>query len=317
MSDSGKCCPESVKAPHGIRLRVFDFVLDVQCDSGQCIDTIARLLGRFVVENLPDDRIAQKKLVVLTQPDSPWNSPIAILDGGIRPLDLGSRPNSPSLEEFVYRIVCLLISANTQTHFLFHAAALSYSGEGIVLAGDPGYGKTTLTLALLRRGCRFLSDEFAALNRSDNQLHPFPRSLQIEPDTLERTGFRGVVHSTTFGLEKLILDIDQLGFGWLGTPVPLRHVIILRRSGMDGDRQSPDFALEPQLLPCRVDQAALQMLKHHYGGLGYLLEGEYNHDFLLLYMDMVRVLRKVACYELRVGQLEQEVDLLWDVFGNQ
>ena len=62
MSDSGKCCPESVKAPHGIRLRVFDFVLDVQCDSGQCIDTIARLLGRFVVENLPDERAGQVRV---------------------------------------------------------------------------------------------------------------------------------------------------------------------------------------------------------------------------------------------------------------
>ncbi|MBU0491415.1 MAG: hypothetical protein KKA73_06485 [Chloroflexi bacterium] len=60
-------------------------------------------------------------------------------------------------------------------YYLFHAAALSHAGQGFLLTGPAGRGKTTLTLALLDRGYAFLSDDLTAISRRDGLLHPFPQ----------------------------------------------------------------------------------------------------------------------------------------------
>ncbi|MEN8221310.1 MAG: hypothetical protein ABFS56_34175 [Pseudomonadota bacterium] len=73
--------------------------------------------------------------------------------------------------------------AQIRSHLLFHAAALSYRGKGIILAADSGCGKTTLTLALVRQGFKFLSDDVAALNLNNGELAPYPRSLLIRIGT--------------------------------------------------------------------------------------------------------------------------------------
>lgn len=65
--------------------------------------------------------------------------------------------------------------AQVCSHFLLHAGALSWQEQGILLTGDSGAGKTTLTLALQERGFVFLSDETGAVERESGRLHPFPR----------------------------------------------------------------------------------------------------------------------------------------------
>lgn len=320
MLNEAEIRAESVGAEHCLRLRVFNFALELCCDSRLCVSAVAGLLGRFVVDEVTDHEPAWARLMILTQPDNPWNSPIAIFDGQLHPLGIGDGFNSSKMADCVYHIVCRLIAARVNTHFLIHAAAISYNDQGVILAGDSGYGKSTLTLALVRRGCRFLSDEFAALGRSDGLLYPFPRSLQLLPGTLERTGYADIAHTANPWLEKLALDVDQLGPDSLGSPVPLRHVVILRDPDRidSGNGRSPTFSSAPRLLPYKIDQAALQTLKHYYfGGIGPLLENEYSGDPLKLTMDLINVIRGAGCYELHVGHLDQEIDLLWHVFEDQ
>lgn len=72
-----------------------------------------------------------------------------------------------------------------RSHLLFHAATLSRRGKGIILAADSGCGKTTLTLALVRQGFKFLSDEVAALSLKDGKLTPYPRCLLLRMGTLQ------------------------------------------------------------------------------------------------------------------------------------
>ncbi|KHD07080.1 hypothetical protein PN36_04715 [Candidatus Thiomargarita nelsonii] len=74
---------------------------------------------------------------------------------------------------------------------LFHAAALSYHGKGVIIAADSGCGKTTLTLALVRQGFKFLSDDVAALDLNNGKLTPYPRCLLVRLGTLKVFQQRG------------------------------------------------------------------------------------------------------------------------------
>lgn len=55
-----------------------------------------------------------------------------------------------------------------------HAAAVTCGLDAVLLIGPSGSGKTTLALEFVRRGLRYLSDEYAIIE--GDRLLPFPRS---------------------------------------------------------------------------------------------------------------------------------------------
>jgi hypothetical protein len=62
---------------------------------------------------------------------------------------------------------------------VLHAAALSRDSERVILAGESGIGKTTLTLELLERGWRYLSDDIVPVSR-DGAIQAFPKPIGIK-----------------------------------------------------------------------------------------------------------------------------------------
>ena len=60
-----------------------------------------------------------------------------------------------------------------------HAGAVVVDGAAVLLVGDKGHGKTTLTLALAARGLALASDELAAVDVRTGLVHPVPRALSI------------------------------------------------------------------------------------------------------------------------------------------
>lgn len=61
-----------------------------------------------------------------------------------------------------------------------HAAAVARDGELVLLAGESGAGKTTLTLALLDAGGGYLSDDLAPVSIATGLVHPFPKPLGVK-----------------------------------------------------------------------------------------------------------------------------------------
>jgi hypothetical protein len=67
-----------------------------------------------------------------------------------------------------------------------HAAGLAINGQGFLLSGNSGAGKTTLAVALARAGFDFLSDDmlFAAVGRDGLRILAFPDQSDVADETV-------------------------------------------------------------------------------------------------------------------------------------
>lgn len=63
---------------------------------------------------------------------------------------------------------------------VLHAAALERDGHTVLVMGESGAGKTTLSLLLRREGWTLLSDDLAPLHLPTGSLIPFPRVLHLD-----------------------------------------------------------------------------------------------------------------------------------------
>lgn len=90
------------------------------------------------------------------------------------------------LQDFVQNRVLTAV----RSHLLWPAALWAVGGRGIMILGESGMGKTTLSLAHNLSGGQVLSDEIAAWKPEEALMHGFPRALAVRPDSLIRLGDR-------------------------------------------------------------------------------------------------------------------------------
>jgi hypothetical protein len=77
------------------------------------------------------------------------------------------------------------IAAGAHHHLLLHAAVLERAGRAVILPGDPGAGKSTLTAALMLRGWRLLSDELTIVDLDDGSLLPLARPVSLKERSID------------------------------------------------------------------------------------------------------------------------------------
>ncbi len=291
---------ERVSSARRLHLSVFDLALTLTCDTRSCVDAVEGMLSRFVrSDEAALDHPTVNVTVLLERPD-----PVAFLEGRSFAL-----PDSIQGEQYVYNLVMGLIATRVRSHFLLHAAAVSYRGEGLILAGDSGLGKSTMSLALAAMGCDFLSDEYAALGRRNGLLYPFPRRILVYPESLRLAGLEHLASRAAPQFDKLGLDCGPPEIPMNGRPSPVRYVVFLTRPAADPEKKG--FEAAPRIQPMKIDQAALAaLINYHFGGLGELLRTEYRGNALHLFLDLITIFRNASCYALTVGQFERQVDLL-------
>jgi len=117
-----------------------------------------------------------------------------------RSFQIPDRPDRMDLYQFLFNYLL----DQTRDFFIIHGAALADREQGLILAASSGLGKSTLTLELLRRGKKFLSDELACLDREGGELRAFPRALSISRPVLE--GFLQAGGKTLSSRERIIED---------------------------------------------------------------------------------------------------------------
>ncbi|MEO9150202.1 MAG: HprK-related kinase A [Burkholderiaceae bacterium] len=77
------------------------------------------------------------------------------------------------------------IAVHAHHYLLLHAAVLEKNGRAVILPGDPGAGKSTLTAALSLSGFRLLSDEMGMIDRDDGLLVPLARPVNLKNASID------------------------------------------------------------------------------------------------------------------------------------
>jgi len=240
-----------------LRLRFYDLDVNIYADSAAYLCRLQWMYRRFQVEG-PATR-PPLEFVVLMRSDNPWGQPALIRNDTVWPLGT-VEDGDEYLDEYLYAKILNEIVARVRSHFILHAGAVAHADQGVLLVADSFYGKTTLALELVRRGFRFLSDDIAALSRSDHQIYAFPRALELRQGTLQLTGYSPNLAQTQEWRGKLLVDIDELEPESLGATATLRYILHLqaspaprRESGQIAsillDRMSQDFLSEVRQLP--------------------------------------------------------------------
>jgi hypothetical protein len=96
-------------------------------------------------------------------------------------------PEADQLAHYAHLIVINVAAALATGATVLHSGAVSRGGQAALLVGSSGHGKTTLTLELVRRGWRFLSDDFAPVDAA-GVVRPFPRRVNVTDATLVLLG---------------------------------------------------------------------------------------------------------------------------------
>lgn len=77
------------------------------------------------------------------------------------------------------------IAGHAHHYLMLHAAVLERNGRALIMPGDPGAGKSTLTAALMLDGWRLLSDEITLIGRHDGLLHGLARPVSLKNASID------------------------------------------------------------------------------------------------------------------------------------
>ena len=189
------------------------------------------------------------------------------------------------------------VSKRLPRYLQVHAAVVQYGGSGVMLPGQPRSGKSTLTAALMTRGWRYLSDEFALIDPETKLLHPFPRALCIKEGSFEVIERLGLPLSACKRYSKgkkgwvVYLSPAQFGDDVLGRPCPVRYVVFPQYQA----------GARPKLTPISRGEAVFLLNQQSFNFDRFGAAG------LRLLSD---ALRAAGCYQLMAGEAERTCDLM-------
>ena len=219
-------------AHHRLRLHLLDLDVAILSNSAAALAMLRRMYGRFVVPAHAPGKPAHRPLAVQL---------LVAADGlsathTVRIGDDSWQLPAQCPADYLYDFLLHRLLGRVRSHIVIHAGVVARHGQATVLVGESGFGKSTLALELVRRGYRFLSDEFAAIRRATGEVDPFPRCLRLRPDTLARVGAESNVAPGAAWQGKHLVDIEHLWPDCVGAPAAIQHVVLL---GSD-DRPTPE-----------------------------------------------------------------------------
>jgi hypothetical protein len=183
------------------------------------------------------------------------------------------------------------------THFGMgiHAACVDLDGTGILLCGDSGAGKTTLSYALARAGWTFITDDASFLvgDREDLLVVGNSRQLRFRPSAgalfPELQGLP-ILHRAETGKPSLEVSTAPLARVATSQYSRVKYVVFLNRANV----------CEQELVAFPADAAKLTMMQRVYG----------TPDAMAAKNAMVDQLLRQGALELRYTDLDFAIERL-------
>lgn len=158
------------KVGSSVIYRVFGHSIIFQSQIQEFLVLLAKRLGCFFIEEkIPPVhylKLSKKKdFLILTKPDG--NEITCKHFGEI------FFPYLAHVFDDIYR--------SLNNHLVFHAASVEIEGNGLMLIGKSGVGKTTLVLNMIKKGYNYLADDVSILKLIPfTQLLPNPQGIKIK-----------------------------------------------------------------------------------------------------------------------------------------
>jgi hypothetical protein len=151
-------------------------------------------------------------------------------------------------EDVVYQAAYLFVLSRAGQHFdrrglpRMHGLGLAGQAGGVVALLPSGGGKSALALQAMRSPAAKLLSEDSPLVDRRGRVHPFPLRIGLHPEEAERhplgDGALREIERLEFG-PKVALEVSAFADRIESDPVPLRHLVIGRRSLGTGARLEP------------------------------------------------------------------------------
>lgn len=177
--------------------------------------------------------------------------------------------------------------------FFFHAGAVASENGGIIFPAVSGLGKTTLTVRLVQKGFKFLSDEVACMNIEHQKIEPFPRKINLTDESHSMLGLPQWTDSNVqlqYPGKKLMFDIEEIVASSLSGPCSPTHVIFLK-----------GFGEKTRLEPIAPSHALFQIFR-------FSIRPVRNPGEQLF--ASVPLFNKLQCFNLVMGDLDDTVEMI-------
>jgi hypothetical protein len=205
-------------APMPLSLTVFDCPVTIQCEDA---DARALLVANY--GHLQGSPQRGGLRYVVSRPRRRSGAPsFAIVRAGRPPL------TAADAGEFLFAFEKDLTVALQQVRrdlYFVHAGVLTCRDRAFLLVGPSGRGKSTLTWALLHHGCRYFSDELAAIDLGTREVWPYPHALCLKQEPPPAYPLPPQILRTS---RTLHIPVDLLPGGAGRQPAPLRAAFFLQ-----------------------------------------------------------------------------------------
>ncbi|MBF0614946.1 MAG: HprK-related kinase A [Magnetococcales bacterium] len=190
------------------------------------------------------------------------------------------------------------IARRANQYLLLHAAVVARGDRAMVLPALPGSGKSTLCAALVARGWRLLSDEFAAIRPATGLIHPIPRPIALKNASIAiiRAFHPEAIIGPTFPKTRKgnVAHMQPPAASVQAEEEPARPVWVV------SPKYQPDLK-RPVLDPMSQDHGFMRLAGHSFN---YELLGARG------FATATALARACRCFELGFADLEAAVALL-------
>jgi HprK-related kinase A len=166
----------------GLRARIGPFVFRLYSPIASFVEDFSFVYADFPV--CGENEISDFRIRLVPAPRwRPWREAMArFCAEEVSPFETFPRRISLPWAEWGFNW-CIYTYAHQ--FLIFHSAVVERGGRAAILAGPSGSGKSTLCAALLGRGWRLLSDEFALLDPERGCLLPIPRPVALKDASIK------------------------------------------------------------------------------------------------------------------------------------